>query len=169
MIVISPQTRNTVWHTWLDAARLVRYYSELWNKQAKIRIILRIVLLVSAGGTLTAVIAAAPEVIQGIFAIIIGVIVAYDFAIDHSKRVATLKLVSQECGRLEEECHALWIDVERGVVEDAEVIEQVNTLTTQIREATDRAQQMEIPIDSDLHEKCTEQAYTITKSYDVPA
>lgn len=166
---ISTQTRNMAWHTWLDAARLVRYYSELWNKQAKIRIGLRIVLLVSAGGTLTAAIAAAPEFIQGIFAIIIGVIVAYDFAIDHSKRVATLKLVSQECGRLENECHALWIDVERGSVNDAEVIEQANRLSNQIREATDKAEQMEIPIDSDLHEKCAEQAYTVVKSYDVPA
>lgn len=166
---ISPQTRNAAWHTWLDAARLVRYYSELWNKQAKIRIALRIVLLVAAGGTLTIWIEAAPRYIQAIAAIIIGVVVAYDFAVDHSKRVATLKLVSQECGRLEEECHALWIDIERGVMEDEDAVRKVNALSAQIREATDRAQQMEIPIDSDLNEKCTKQAYTIAKSYDVPA
>ena len=54
-------------------------------------------------------------------------------------------------------------------MEDEDVIQQINVISTQLREATDRVQQMEIPIDSDLHEKCTRKAYAVVKSYDVPA
>lgn len=166
---VSPHIRNAVWQSLLDATRLVQYYSLLWNKQARIRRNLRIVLLVAAGGSFTVLIEAAPTWVQVVAAILIAVIVAYDSVVDHSKKVATLKIVSQECARLEDELRSLWAQTESGTLRGSDILAKNRELEEQLRLATDKAQQIEIRIDSDLNKESAVRAYSIVENRDVPA
>ncbi len=165
----SPHIRNAVWQALLDAARLTQYYSALWNKYARIRLILKILMLVAAAGSFAAFMDIAPELTQLIVALLITFAVAYDSVTDHSRKVATLKIVSRDCARLESELRFLWTEVERGALDDDDVLARVRELEAEMRDATARAEQMEIRVDERLHNKSTMRAYSIVENRDVPA
>ena len=168
-MTISPHTRNLVWQSLLDSVRLVHYYSHLWNKQARIRRHLRIILFFAVGGSFSVLIEAAPAWLQVCAALVIGIVVAYDSVVDHSRKVATLKIVSQECAKLEDEFRSLWAQTESGGLSESEILERNRKLEEKLRSATDKVEQLEIRIDSKLNKAAAERAYSIVENRDVPA
>ena len=153
--------RNEVWQNYLDASRLARYYSVLADRHKSIYMLSRAILILPLLTGVALLFDLLPEILVLFVGLVIVLLVVTDLMFDFAKRASVLKLVSQECGSLENEYRDLWLAVENGGLSDGEVRERVNQIEKKMIDVTNRLGSLEIRVDHKLNEKCAIETYEV--------
>ena len=159
--MITQITRNEVWQNYLDASRFTRYYSALADRYKSFYKFSRAVLILPLLTSVTLLFDLFPEIVVLFLGLVIALVVLADLIFDFAKRASVLILVSQECGRLENEYRDLWLAVENGVLSDEEARDKINQIEKKLIDITNRPSDLEIKVDHKLNEKCTIEAYKV--------
>ena len=109
---IAPITRQLVWDSMLDAARMHRYADAMERKYAKQRHWVRIMLSLAASGGIVTFLGRLPDAASVLFGLMVGAVVAVDFAMDYSSKLAKLMYAKMECSALLAEWEELWVDMQ---------------------------------------------------------
>ena len=161
---VSDQTRTEVWHGYLDAARLERYYAALSDRYRRSHKWRQYVLLVAAAGVVTPLLNLLPPGIHWIAEIagvMILALVVWDLVSDDAKKAAILHTISVECGELESQWRALWNDVDREDSVEADVRNRIRQLEDRGLRVTGRAGDADIQEDQRLNTESAGIAYKV--------
>ena len=153
--------RNEVWQNYLDASRLARYYSALADRYKTIYLLSRAILILPLLTGVALLFDLLPEILVLFVGLAIALLVTADLFFDFAKRASVLKLVSQECGSLENEYRDLWLAVENGALSDGEARERINQIEKKMIDITNRLGNLEIKVDHKLNEKCAIETYKV--------
>ena len=159
--MVSETTRNEVWQSLLDVARLIRYYDAYANRRRFYHFILRGLLLFAAAGGVADMLAVLPDFVTPAVSVAIAVLVVVDFACNYARQAAVLHAIGRECGKLEVEWKDLWTNMNAGGVSDKRAMSINRELARQLLEATSWAGDADIREDRKLNEKCAEDAYKV--------
>lgn len=159
--IVSEYTRDEVWQSILDVARLSRYYHALANRYILAVRILRIILLLAAFSSVLTFVVSWPSILLVLLSLVIAGIVIFDMVSNYSEKVAVLYAINLECNHLESRWQQLWLDINNEAIDDSEAKRQINALTERITSVTGWSTQAHIREDGDLNEKCTEDAYKV--------
>ena len=159
--MVSERTRNEVWRELLDAARLARYYEALADRHRRNHTLTRVFLLATAASGVAALLDLLPDAARLVAGGLIAFVVAWDFVANYAKKAAVLHAISLECGALEEEWRALWIDANDDGAEDSEVQRRNRELSRKIMAIAGWAGHVDVREDRKLNEECEEAAYRI--------
>lgn len=159
--MVSETTRNEVWQSLLDVARLIRYYDAYANRRRLYHFILRGLLLFAAAGGVANMLAVFPDFVVPAVSAAIAVLVVVDFACNYARQAAVLHAIGRECGKLEVEWKNLWANMNAGSVSDKKAMSINQELARQLLEATLWAGDADIREDRKLNEKCAEDAYKV--------
>lgn len=154
-------TRNEVWQNYLDASRLARYYSVLADRSKSIYIFSRAILILPLLTGVALLFDLLPEIVVLVVGAVIASLVIADLMFDFPKRASVLKLVSQECGRLENEYSDLWQAMESGDLSDGEIREKINQIEKKLIEITNKPDDLYITVDHRLNRKCAIETYKV--------
>ena len=110
-MVVNTETRTAIWNAIHDAARWGRYYGTLAGRYRRREWIVRSVLLMSALGTLTALVSAMPEIVQRLVGGAVGVAIIIDVVFHPSQTAAVLARVRDECDQDRIALDELWRDL----------------------------------------------------------
>ena len=100
--------RRAVWMALLHSARWERYYGVLASRNQRLATSVRFVLLVSAMGAVTTLVAQAPSWAQILFGCFVAGVVGFDFAKEPSRTAAIQAVIRDECGRSKLALDRLW-------------------------------------------------------------
>lgn len=100
--------RKAVWMALLHSARWERYYGVLASRNQRLATLVRFVLLVSAMGAVTTLVAQAPSWAQVLFGGFVAGVVGLDFAKEPSRNAAIQAVIRDECGRSKLALDRLW-------------------------------------------------------------
>lgn len=157
--------RHDVWHNYLDAARLVRYYEALSDKYRRKRFLVRFLLLMAAASGIAALLKLFPENSQQYVQLVatgfVALLVVWDSVSDYASKVAVLHTISFECTKLEHEWQKLWTELNSDTLTSAEVLRKNDRLAQRITEVTSWADLADVREDQKLNERCTASADTI--------
>ncbi len=159
--MVSETTRNEVWQSLLDVARLIRYYDAYANRRRLYHFILRGLLLFAAAGGVANMLAVLPDFVLPAVSVAIAVLVVVDFACNYARQAAVLHAIGRECGKLEVEWKNLWANMNAGSVGDKKAMSINQDLARQLLEVTSWAGDADIREDRKLNEKCAEDAYKV--------
>lgn len=109
---IAPITRQLIWDSMLDAARMHRYADAMERKYARQRNWVRFVLSLAATGGVVTFLGQLPDAASVLFGLMVGAAVAVDFAMDYSSKLAKLMYAKMECSALLTEWEDLWVDIQ---------------------------------------------------------
>ena len=154
-------TRNEVWQNYLDASRLTRYYSALADRNKSIYILSRAILILPLLAGVVLFFDLLPEIVVLSVGLVIMLFVFADLMFNFAKRASVLNLVSQECGRLENEYSELWQAMENGDLSDGEIREKINQIEKKLIETTNKPDYLNITVDHRLNKKCAIETYKV--------
>ena len=149
--------RNEVWQNYLDASRLARYYNVLADRYKSIYMLSRAILILPLLTGVALLFDLLPEIVR----LVIVLRNVADLFFDFAKRASVLKLVSQECGSLENEYRDLWLAVENDELSDREARERINQIEKKMIDVTNRPGSLEIKVDHKLNKKCAIETYEV--------
>ena len=159
--MVSDTTRNAVWQELLDAARLVRYYTNLADRYLKKRRTMQFLLIAAAASGIAGLLGPLPEFISRAAAAAVAILVVWDVFGDYARKAAVLHAISIECNRIESLWHALWLEIDRSDLEDADVLGQCKTLGQSLNDVTGRAGLVGVEVDAELNVSCAEETYKV--------
>lgn len=160
-MAVTDETRRAVWNDLLDVARVVRYAEDMESRYRFLHGLVRFSLLLSASGSVAALLEAFPAAWQIYFGAAIGALVAADFMFDHATKTAILSATKRECRELETEWRQLWLDVDSPSSVDPEVRRRSVELGRRFARAT-MAMDAQVSVNAKANERCTEAAYKVT-------
>ena len=160
-------TRNAVWQSLLDVARLVRYYEAMANRHRRLHLLTRFLLLGAAASGVAAVVQVLPASVQLFAGLLVALLVAWDFVSDYANKVAVLNLISSQCRALENEWRELWADANAYDSNDAEVRKRNAELAQELEKATARADDAHIRSNNKLNKRSATAAYRVVETRDV--
>lgn len=156
---IAPITRQVIWDSMLDAARMHRYADAMERKYARQRNWVRFLLSLAATGGVVTFLGRLPDTVSVLFGLMVGAVVAVDFAMDYSSKLAKLMYAKMECSALLTEWEDLWVDMQTRKCEESDARRRNKGLL-------DRLDRAIAPMVSDMHtdrsvnEETTENAYS---------
>ena len=157
--------RHIVWHAYLDAARLVRYYEALSDKYRRKHFIVRFLLLTAAASGIAALLKFFPEnyrePVQLVGTGFVALLVVWDSVSDYAKKAAVLHTISFECSEFEREWQKLWTELNVDKLTSAEVLRKNDRLSQRIIAVTSWAGLADIREDQKLNERSTVSADTV--------
>lgn len=160
--MINEQTRNAVWQSLLDVARLVRYYEALSSHYMRYCVTIRLLLLTAATGGVAVLLNFLPGIVQIVTGALVAFLVALDFALDYGKKAAVSNTISIECSEIEIEWESLWFKLEN--ISDHEALQENMLLLQRLTKVTGRTGYVGIIDNQKLNKKCTKAAYTAMKA-----
>jgi hypothetical protein len=164
MRMVSQSTRNAVWQSYLDVARLGRYYEALADRYQwyyrSVRFLLLFAVIVTVA--IPSYLSQPSSLIFGAVAVLLtAILVAVDYVGDFAKKSAVLHGISVQVNRLESDWEMLWLEIDDADTEDSEVRKKNRDCQRILMEVTERAGEEGITIDDKLNQRCMETAYAI--------
>lgn len=162
--MVSHSTRNAVWQSYLDVARLGRYYEALADRYQWYYRTVRFFLLFAVIVTVAvpSYLSQPASLIFGAVAVLLtAILVAVDYVGDFAKKSAVLHGISVQVNRLESDWEMLWLEIDDAEADDAEMRERNRDCQRTLMEVTERAGEEGITIDDKLNQRCMETAYEI--------
>ena len=167
--MINSATRDWVWQSLLDAARLSRYYQKVETKFRKCHFGIRFLLLLSAMAGIAPLVSESPGAIPTIGAAGIAVLVVLDFMMDYSTKISTLHSISVECGSLEGKWHGLWAECDLPEVREHDIRQKCRELIERSEEITSMAGAANIRVYEKLNQDTAEEANQVIRDRYEPA
>ena len=159
--MVSDRTRNEVWQQLLDAARLVRYYDSLADRNHRKDSALRYLLLASAASGVAAVLELLPGIAQLIAGALIGLLVIWDIVVDYGRKAAVLHVIGLECQEIEGDLEKLWLEVDDADADEEDLRSKTNALGRKLTHVTSWARHVNVREHSKLNEECAAAAYQV--------
>ena len=163
--MVTEHTRKKVWQQVYDSAHLVRYYEDLLSSYRVKSKFVRLVLLVSAFGSIVTLLEQLPVFIQLVFNALIAIAVGCEFVFKYSDKAAILSTISTDCKSLDDKWNQLWSDVYTTDANDREILYRFDDLAQQKREITSRSNGAEIQKDSKLNVKSAQEARKVVEEH----
>ena len=160
-MAVTNETRRAVWDELLDVARVIRYAESMESRYRVYHGSLRFSLLLSASGSVAALLEALPANWQLYFGLAIGALVSADFMFDYATKIAILSSTKRECQELEAEWQQLWLDVDSPASADSDIRPRSVELGRGLARAT-MAMDTQVRVNTKTNERCTEAAYKVT-------
>ena len=110
-MAVTTETRSAIWNAIHDAARWGRYYGTLAGRYRRREWFVRSVLLMSALGSITALVSAMPESVQRLAGGAVGVAIIIDIVFHPSQTAAVLARIRDECDQDRIALDELWRDL----------------------------------------------------------
>lgn len=159
--VVSEQIRRDVWVALLDATHQSRYYGRLFERYSRRQHVADVTLWVS--GSLGLILLAARLypwlpvlcVVVASLASLIGTICQY------SRKSSCLYFIRSDCQSLEQRWELLWSRVQSDMVEDDEALERNQELLDALRNVTDKASLVGLPVDDKVNQSSWEEAIAV--------
>ena len=165
--MVSDATRNAVWQSYLDVARLVYYYDAQADRYQRFYIAIRFAMLFFVIVSVASPFAPFPQPIDVIapvaLILVTAVLVTADYVGDFAKKAAVLHGIAAQVHRLGSECRALWLRIDDADSEDGMARRKNEKLQNHLTETTEQAREAGITINNKLNQECVETAYAIVE------
>ena len=154
--MITEQTKEIVWQTYLDIARYVRYYPALATRWRRLSWATRGFLGLAATGAVASLLGGLPIEVGFAASAAIAVLAVLDLVVDVGKRSALLDTIVTDISQIETDCQLLWENVQGDRLSEEDALRKHGDLIQRIDRVTSR---LIIAIDRRLNQRCTEEAY----------
>ena len=161
--MVSPRTRADIWQDLLDANRLVRYYEALTNRYQLWQQAIRLLLLAIIVSNLGAFGDLLPRFLQISVALVLGLLIAWDWVIDPTKKAFILHEISKGCSSVCNELETLWRKIDTVDMYDAEAQKKLDELSIRIQEVTNRVGDAKIRDSQKMNAKCADATYRVLR------
>ena len=166
--MVSDQTRREIWQELLDSDRLVRYYAALANRYRRLHASTLLLLAFGAASSFAAVLDVLPSDVQLIANALVGLVAAWVFIADYSKKAAVAHIINSQCLRLDTQWRHLWVEVEH--IEEEAARERLVALTNKMKEVVSWSGEAGIVDNSRLNKKSQADAFkTVSERHAVQA
>ena len=159
--MVTEQTRHDIWQSYLDLARLTRYYDALADKHRRNHKAVQFLLLASASGGVITFLEILPKEFQLFISAAVAILVVWDLIMDYSKKTALLHKISMVCSDVEIRLNSLWNSVQSGGLADEEAEGENTKLMRRVLEATRLAGEIGVPEHKKLNRRCAAEAYEV--------
>ncbi len=129
---VTEHTKDRLWQDMFDLARLTRYYEFQTNHLVRNHRIVRLVILLGSGATLTLALGRLPEWIGIVGSATLLVATAVEFIWDWGTKASLSHAINLECCVIEKDYEDLWSQVSNGQIGDKECLGKVNQLSLRV-------------------------------------
>ena len=129
---VTEHTKDRLWQDMLDLARLTRYYELQTNKLTRRYRVVRLILLIGAGASLSLAVGNLPIWIGIGGAAVLLVATAIEFIWDWGMQASLSHAINLECCVIEKDYESLWSRVNTGQIDDSDSLRELDHLNLRV-------------------------------------